>query len=93
MTRLEKAKKEHELWLRKMGVNRPKRAYRGAGFPDYSTKKNAELSNSVGNGFAKESNKYSGDSDIAVSQLYNKGGYGVVGKAELADPALGKRRV
>lgn len=85
--------KEHEEWLKKMGVSRPKVRPVVNRIPDYNVKKNAELSNSVGNGFSKSSNTYTGSKGHTVSLLYNKGGYGVVGAEELKDPALGKRRL
>lgn len=93
MTRKQLALKKHEEWLKTMGVSRPKRKPVINSIPNYSVKSNAPLSNSVGNGFVKAGNVYTGEKGHAVSQLYNKGGYGVVGAEELKDPALGKRRL
>jgi hypothetical protein len=93
MTRKQLALKKHEEWLKTMGVSRPKVRPVINHIPDYRVKTNAPLSDSVGNGFAKANNTYTGSKGHAVSQLYNKGGYGVVGAEELKDPALGKRRL
>lgn len=90
---MKRFQREHEEWLKKMGVSRPKVKPVINRIPDYRVKKNAELSNSVGNGYAKASNTYTGAKGHTVSLLYNKGGYGVVGQEELKDPALGKRRL
>jgi len=49
-------------------------------------------SDTVGNGFAKKSNAYSGSGSLIVGQAYNKGNYVVLSKEEAADPATGKRR-
>lgn len=86
--------KQHEEWLKKMGVKG-----RPAKRSPYSLPNLREglspmppLSNSVGNGFAKRSNTYSGSDSLVVGQAYNKGNYVVLSKEEAADPATGKRR-
>jgi hypothetical protein len=93
MNRKQRIIKEHEEWLNKMGVKRPKKLNRINTIPDYSVKKNAKLSDKVDNGFIKTGNVYTGNKGHTVSLLYNKGSYGVVGEEELKDPALGKRRL
>lgn len=49
-------------------------------------------SDTVGNGYAKKSNAYSGSDNLVVGQAYNKGNYVVLSKTDAADPATGKRR-
>jgi hypothetical protein len=85
--------KQHNDWLRKMGVStdKPKKPKGIYPIPDYSTSKVA-TSDKVGNGFKKASNTYSGSNNLIVGLAYNKGNYVVLSKEEASDPATGKRR-
>lgn len=86
--------KQHEEWLKKMGV-KPRTVVRSPySIPNLrdGLKDMPPLSNSVGNGFAKKNNTYSGNGTIIVGQAYNKGNYVVLTKEEASDPATGKRR-
>lgn len=90
-----KALEKHNLWLQSMGIStsKPKRRRTGIhSIPDYTVKENVALSNSVGNGYAKRSNTYSGSGTLCVGQAYNKGNYVVLSKEEASDPTTGKRR-
>jgi hypothetical protein len=49
-------------------------------------------SDSVGNGYVKTTNAYSGSGSLVVGQAYNKGNYVVLSASDAADPATGKRR-
>ena len=96
MTKAEKLK-QHNEWLRKMGVstNKAKRPKTGIySIPCYTSESYNKplLSNSVGNGYVKKANNYSGSNNLVVGQAYNKGNYVVLSTAEAADPATGKRR-
>jgi hypothetical protein len=88
------ALKNHEEWLKKMGVKR--RVVKGSPYALPNLREGLKtmppLSNSVGNGYAKRINSYSGSDSIIVGQAYNKGNYVVLTKEEAADPATGKRR-
>lgn len=87
--------KQHEDWLKKMGVKVGKTVRRSPhSIPNLTAdlRKTVPTSDNVGNGFAKKSNAYSGSDNLIVGQAYNKGNYVVLSKAEAADPATGKRR-
>jgi hypothetical protein len=86
--------KEHEEWLKKMGVKAKPVKRSPYAIPNLreGLKPMPPLSDSVGNGFAKKNNTYSGSGSIVVGQAYNKGNYVVLSKEEAADPATGKRR-
>lgn len=87
--------KQHEEWLKKMGVKVGKQVRRSPyNLPDLrsNSRNTVPTSDTVGNGYAKKSNAYSGSDNLVVGQAYNKGNYVVLSKAEAADPATGKRR-
>lgn len=87
--------KQHEEWLKKMGVKVGKPVRRSPyNIPDLKAglRNTVPTSDTVGNGYAKKSNAYSGSGSLVVGQAYNKGNYVVLSKAEAADPATGKRR-
>jgi hypothetical protein len=87
--------KQHEEWLKKMGVKVGKPVRRSPyNIPDLRVglRNTVPTSDTVGNGYAKKANAYSGSDNLIVGQAYNKGNYVVLSKAEAADPATGKRR-
>lgn len=86
--------KEHEEWLKKMGVKGKPIKRSPYSIPNLreGLATMPPLSNTVGNGYAKKSNSYSGSNAIIVGQAYNKGNYVVLTKEEASDPATGKRR-
>lgn len=87
--------KQHEDWLKKMGVKVGKQVRRSPyNIPNLTAdlRKTVPTSDTVGNGFAKRVNAYSGSDSLIVGQAYNKGNYVVLSKSEAADPATGKRR-
>lgn len=86
--------KQHEEWLKKMGYKGKAVKRSPYSLPDLreGLRPMPPTSDSVGNGYAKKANTYSGDNNIVVGQAYNKGNYVVLTKEEAADPATGKRR-
>jgi hypothetical protein len=87
-------KQQHEEWLKKMGIKGKPVKRSPYNIPNLreGMREMPPLSNSVGNGYAKAANNYSGSDSLIVGQAYNKGNYVVLSKAEAADPATGKRR-
>jgi hypothetical protein len=87
--------KQHEEWLKKMGVKVGKPVRRSPyKIPDLRAglRNSVPTSDTVGIGYAKKSNAYSGSDNLVVGQAYNKGNYVVLSKTDAADPATGKRR-
>jgi len=72
--RLAAAKAEHEKWMKSMGVGKHELPTDKKGnrvginnIPDYREhQSHAQLSNSVGNGYAREKNTYTGDEIMGV---------------------------
>ena len=72
--RLAKLRDEHEAWLTSMGVGKHKLPTDKKGrrlglcdIPDYREHQGyAQLSNGVGNGYAREKNKYTGEEIMGV---------------------------
>lgn len=90
-----KALELHNKWLEKIGVSMSKSVKRSPyKLPNLreDLRKMPPTSDTVGNGYSKRSNVYSGSSTIITGQGYNKGNYVVLSKEEAKDPATGKRR-
>ena len=92
-----KAKKEHEKFLRKMGVGKSIDVGSVAEMPTYKSEdRGPKLSNKVGNGFKRsyeeQQDRYAVSSQYSIGPAYNKGGYQVLSKEDQKDPATGKRR-
>ena len=94
------ARKEHEKFLKEMGVGR-KHSWRftkpvaeqsrpAVRVEDY------KLSNKIGGGFKRsyqeQQDRYEVSSQYSIGPAYNKGGYQVLSKEDQKDPATGKRR-
>lgn len=81
-TKLAKAQQEHEQWLASMGVGKYKLPTDKKGkrlgicdIPDYREhQSHVQLSNSIGNGYARKKHKYTGTS-IAGIVLNHKSNY------------------
>jgi hypothetical protein len=87
---------EHNEWLEKMGIKVGKRVRRSPySIPNLREGLTAmpATSDSIGNGFAKKANSYTGSKGLICGQAYHKGNYVVLSKEEAADPATGKRRL
>lgn len=91
----DKLLEEHNKWLSKMGIKVGKPVRRSP-YNRPNLKEDLRpmppTSDSVGNGFVRKSNAYTGSSSLICGQAYNKGNYVVLSKEEAADPATGKRR-
>lgn len=97
MNKKERLLRDHNKWLESMGVTvgRPKKVRINPNkLPDLRAglKTLPPTSDTVGNGFAKANNTYTGSGTIVVGQAYNKGNFVVLTKEDAADPATGKRR-
>ena len=87
--------KQHEEWVKKMGVKVGKAVKRSPyNIPNLKEglRTTVPTSDTVGNGYAKRANAYSGSDNLVVGQAYNKGNYVVLSKTDAADPSTGKRR-
>lgn len=85
---------QHEEWLKKMGVKGRAVKRSPYSLPDLraDSRPMPPTSDTVGNGYAKRSNAYSGSDSLVVGQAYNKGNYVVLSKEDASDPSTGKRR-
>ena len=95
LTKKQKLLQDHNKWLASMGVStrKPRKPKKGIYTrTDLSVDYVIPTSNTIGNGYARANNTYSGSNDLCVGQAYNKGNYVVLSKSEAADPATGKRR-
>jgi flagellar basal body L-ring protein FlgH len=94
MNKKERLLKEHNQWLLSKGVSaqkprKPKGIYK---LPDLSVRKNANTSDIIGNGYAKQSNSYSGSRTVCVGQAYHKGNLVVLSAEDAKNSSTGKRR-
>ena len=90
--RNQRLNKEHEKWLRSMGIDKPWKP-KSAPLPLARAKKSESYSsvgNGIGNGFVKTTSAISGD--YIVGQAYNKGNLVVLSKEDAKDESTGKRR-
>tara|TARA_A100000172_G_scaffold78496_1_gene64166 strand:- start:1148 stop:1510 length:363 start_codon:yes stop_codon:yes gene_type:complete len=93
-----KAKKEHEKFLRQMGVGKSIGTESVAEMPTYSRPvDDVKLSNKITGGgykrsFQEQQDRYEVSSQYSIGPAYNKGGYQVLSKEDQKDPATGKRR-
>ena len=89
--RNQRLNKEHEKWLRSMGVDK---TFRLKPEPLKKSAKKTEryqrVGNGIGNGFVKTTSAISGD--YIVGQAYNKGNLVVLSKEDAKDESTGKRR-
>jgi hypothetical protein len=95
LTKKQKLLQDHNKWLASMGVSthKPRKPKKGIYTrPDLSVDFVIPTSDTIGNGYARTSNIYSGSNDLCVGQAYNKGNYVVLSKSEASDPSTGKRR-
>ena len=91
------AKKEHEKFLRQMGVGRSIGVESVVERPKYTKDQSGpKLSNKIGGGYKRsyqeQQDRYEVSSQYSIGPAYNKGGYQVLSKADQKDPATGKRR-
>ena len=90
--RNQRLNKEHEKWLRSMGIDKPFRPKREK--LNLASEKKSEryqsVGNGIGNGFVKTTSALSGE--YIVGQAYNKGNLVVLSKEDAKDESTGKRR-
>ena len=90
--RNQRLNKEHEKWLRSMGIDKPFRPKREK--LNLASEKKSEryqsVGNGIGNGFVKTTSAISGE--YIVGQAYNKGNLVVLSKEDAKDESTGKRR-
>ena len=90
--RNQRLNKEHEKWLRSMGIDKPwkpkkeKLNLAGANRDE----RYRSVGDGIGNGFVKTTSAISGD--YIVGQAYNKGNLVVLSKEDAKDESTGKRR-
>ena len=90
--RNQRLNKEHEKWLRSMGIDKPwkpkkeKLNLAGANRDE----RYRSVGDGIGNGFVKTTSAISGE--YIVGQAYNKGNLVVLSKEDAKDEATGKRR-
>ena len=90
--RNQRLNKEHEKWLRSMGIDKPwkpkkeKLNLAGANRDE----RYRSVGDGIGNGFVKTTSTLSGD--YIVGQAYNKGNLVVLSKEDAKDESTGKRR-
>ena len=90
--RNQRLNKEHEKWLRGMGIDKPWKPKReklnlaGANRDE----RYRSVGNGIGNGFVKTTSAISGE--YVIGQAYNKGNLVVLSKEDAKDESTGKRR-
>jgi len=90
--RNQRLNKEHEKWLRSMGIDKPWKP-KSEPLPLARAKKSERyqsVGNGIGNGFVKTTSTLSGD--YVIGQAYNKGNLVVLSKEDAKDESTGKRR-
>ena len=90
--RNQRLNKEHEKWLRGMGIDKPWKPKTEK--LNLASEKKSEryesVGNGIGNGYMKTTSAISGD--YIIGQAYNKGNLVVLSKEEAKDESTGKRR-
>ena len=90
--RNQRLNKEHEKWLRSMGIDKPwkpkkeKLNLAGANRDE----RYRSVGDGIGNGFVKTTSAISGE--YVIGQAYNKGNLVVLSKEDAKDESTGKRR-
>ena len=90
--RNQRLNKEHEKWLRSMGIVKP---WKPKSEPlalarAKKSERYSSVGNGIGNGFVKTTSTLSGD--YVIGQAYNKGNLVVLSKEDAKDETTGKRR-
>ena len=91
--RNQRLNKEHEKWLRSMGIDKllkPKSEPLPLKISAKKTERYQSVGNGIGNGFVKTTSTISGD--YIIGQAYNKGNLVVLSKEDAKDETTGKRR-
>jgi hypothetical protein len=93
--KLQAARDQHEKYLNKMVSGKYKDSYiqkRALEFRPLPESNFIPTSDTVGNGYRKNPNAYTGEANMIIGQAYNKSGLQVLSSKDAADPSTGKRR-
>ena len=89
--RNQRLNKEHEKWLRSMGIDKPWKPKKEVlKISAKKTERYQSVGNGIGNGFVKTTSALSGE--YVIGQAYNKGNLVVLSKEDAKDESTGKRR-
>ena len=89
--RNQRLNKEHEKWLRSMGIDKPWKPKKELLKKSAKkTERYRSVGDGIGNGFVKTTSTLSGD--YIIGQAYNKGNLVVLSKEDAKDETTGKRR-
>ena len=90
--RNQRLNREHEKWLRGMGIDKPWKPKRERlAIPAAKkSERYQSVGDGIGNGFVKTTSTLSGD--YIIGQAYNKGNLVVLSKDDAKDESTGKRR-
>ena len=88
--RNQRLNKEHEKWLRSMGIDNMKPKSEPLPLAAKKSERYQSVGNGIGNGFVKTTSTLSGD--YVIGQAYNKGNLVVLSKEDAKDETTGKRR-
>tara|TARA_B100000963_G_scaffold148406_1_gene129441 strand:+ start:516 stop:851 length:336 start_codon:yes stop_codon:yes gene_type:complete len=90
--RNQRLNREHEKWLRGMGIDKPWKPKRERlAIPAAKkSERYQSVGDGIGNGFVKTTSTLSGD--YIIGQAYNKGNLVVLSKDDAKDETTGKRR-
>ena len=89
--RNQRLNKEHEKWLRSMGIDKPwKPKSEPLKISANRDERYRSVGDGIGNGFVKTTSAISGE--YVIGQAYNKGNLVVLSKEDAKDESTGKRR-
>ena len=90
--RNQRLNREHEKWLRGMGIDKPWKPKRERlAIPAAKkSERYQSVGDGIGNGFVKTTSTLSGE--YVIGQAYNKGNLVVLSKDDAKDESTGKRR-
>ena len=89
--RNQRLNKEHEKWLRSMGIDKPWKPKKEVlKISAIKTERYQSVGDGIGNGFVKTTSTLSGE--YVIGQAYNKGNLVVLSKEDAKDESTGKRR-
>lgn len=88
--KLQAIRDDHAKFIKKLGVRAPVYSKEKLEFSHVDN--TVPTSDTIGNGYRKDTNAYTGDHDMVIGQAYNKSGLQVLSSKDAADPSTGKRR-
>ena len=90
--KLQAARNQHEKYLNKMVSGKYKTHKTALEFEPLPERNFIPTSDTIGNGYRKNPNAYTGEADMVIGQAYNKSGLQVLSSKDASDPSTGKRR-